>query len=125
MILIRALLEYVPAESTIVEIGRQYGCSTSAILAVARERSYRIYCIDPFTFEETGKQNDVGPAFLRTALSFKVPFSVLAMRSSEALAYVPKEIDMVHIDGDHSKEGVTIAASFIFVMMRHCSMISS
>jgi len=101
-----AMLTYLPVRATIVEIGCQYGCSTSAILTMAKERGHRVYCVDPFTFEETGKQDDVGPKFLRSMLTFEVPFAVLAMRSADALQWAPQVIDMVHIDGDHSKEGV-------------------
>jgi SAM-dependent methyltransferase len=103
----KAFIDHVPPYSHVVEIGCQFGRSTAAILTIAQEFHYHVWCVDPFTFEETGGQDDVGAKFIRSMLTFNVPFATLAMRSYDAIDYAPSSIEAVHIDGDHSLGGVT------------------
>jgi hypothetical protein len=104
----KAFIEYVPEASRIVEIGCQFGSSSAAILRISQEKGYFVYFCDPFTFVETGNEEDVGPRFIRRMLEFKTPFSVLAMKSIDALQFVPGMVDALHIDGDHSREGISL-----------------
>lgn len=108
-IVAKAILNFVPDGGTIVEIGSQFGVSAALFLTMAKEHDYRVYCIDPFTFELSGEQ-DVGPRFMRAMLTLKSPFATLAMTSAQALerGFIPRVFEVVHIDGDHSKAGVTL-----------------
>jgi hypothetical protein len=113
-VLADALLLYTPDGGNVVEIGCQYGSSTSALLVMAREHGWRVWCIDPFTFEAVGRQEDVGAKFFRAMLSLSAPFAVLAMTSKQAidLGYIPEVIHGLHVDGDHSKDGVTLDCAY-------------
>ena len=92
--------------SIIVEIGLQYGRSSSIVLQVTGDQGHRYTGIDPFESPE------VQDAFVRMAGG--IPMKATAVTSlvfhastvAESMGYVPNQIDMALIDGDHSYAAV-------------------
>jgi len=100
----RALYDTVmklPLQSTIVEVGVEYGCSTSILAQVSKENGHKLHLIDPFTRKEAA------PVFLTMMLSIGGPFNLHVMRTEDI---DPPDflIDLLHIDGDHMRESVMI-----------------
>lgn len=92
----------LPMGAAVMEIGVEYGRSTSILLQVARERQHRVVLVDPFVDPESG------PSFMRMAAVVGHPFQLLKMRSWEAyeLGLLPRTVDCCLIDGDHTADGV-------------------
>jgi cephalosporin hydroxylase len=95
----------LPGGSAIVEIGCEYGRSTSLLVQLIKERSYQApHIVDPFyTYK-----GDAAQKFIRTMIKAGYPFHLHVMTTAQAYDSLPNRIDLVHIDGDHSTEGVTV-----------------
>jgi len=95
----------LPIGSVIVETGCEYGRSTSLLAQLAKSRSYQpLHLIDPFyTYEGT-------PVLSLVGMLFKVgaPYHLHVMTTAQAYSRLPLLINLVHIDGDHTAEGVEI-----------------
>lgn len=94
------VLQLVPAGATVCEIGCEHGRSTSMILQASKD--WQIILIDPFINDE-GK---FAGGFLTNVRAYNVPFTLHMMTSERAYPNVPY-LDFVHIDGDHSEEGLS------------------
>ena len=90
--------------STIVEVGVEYGRSTSILAQVAKEQGYRLLLIDPFVTKRTG------PKVVEMLLGVGAPFTLYCMTTAEFEVKAPWSrdirIDLLHIDGDHTRENV-------------------
>ncbi len=89
----------LPAGSRIIEVGLEYGRSSSIALQVAAERHHRYIGIDPFECHD-----DVYEAW--TKMKEQVGTGTLYRMHSHAFPMYGT-IDAILIDGDHSHEGVT------------------
>jgi cephalosporin hydroxylase len=105
------LLTTVPDGSTVLEIGLQYGRSSSVALQVARNRSLTYYGIDPFT--ET-PQAEVEWLNLRDQINY--PVWLLKYRSDEVRNW-PPSVALALIDGDHTTEGVTTDCKLVMPLI--------
>lgn len=92
-----SLATCLPACSTIIEVGCEFGRSTSVLAQVARECGHRLICIDPFD------SPDIACQWIRTMWSLNVDITLHLMESKDAQCYY---YDLILVDGNHSKEGV-------------------
>ncbi len=85
--------------SQLVEVGIQHGRSTSILAQVARDAGHKLFLIDPMP-EST---------FCPMMDHLGVAYHLVALRTEDVpAALLPEVIDFVHIDGDHSADGITI-----------------
>jgi len=88
--------------SNILEIGCEYGRSTSMIAQVAKEQGHRLHLIDPFV------EPAIGARMMQTMLEIGHPFTLHVKRHNQVLVGdLPAQLDMVHIDADHTKPSIT------------------
>lgn len=95
------LLMSLPVGSRIVEVGLEYGRSSSIALQVAKELLLSYVGIDPF-MQENGDEAYL--AWKRMADESGAVYALYKIRSSAFPVSV--SVDVVLIDGDHSYEGV-------------------
>lgn len=95
------LLTSLPTRSTILEIGLQFGRSSSIALQVTKERQLKYFGVDPFTDppEALGRWTEM-------AQKIGAPYSLLHMTSEQASRHGNICPDLILIDGDHTKQGV-------------------
>jgi len=103
-------LSMIPEKSTVVEIGCEFGRSTSILAQAAKERGHRLTLIDPFV---DSNQNPVpGMTSIKSCINMlcqvAAPFTLHCMKTKEVpLQDLPSQIDFLHIDGDHRKEALS------------------
>lgn len=90
--------------STIVEIGLQFGRSSSIVLQVAKDQGHRYIGVDPFI-----EPPEAEAEWRKMADALGAPYQLCMMRSDQwrDLEYCPSAIHLALIDGDHSYNGVT------------------
>ena len=92
------LMSMVP-HSLVIEVGLQYGRSSSVALQVCKERNLRYHGIDPFI-----EGADAAGKWLELARKVGGPYQLSMMYSDAVLIGEP--ISIILIDGDHSYQGV-------------------
>lgn len=104
----------------VVEVGCEYGRSSSVLAQVGREKRLILSFIDPFD------DCTIGDEFCAMLRHFDVDWTVYKCKTQEVLTldqYVngnqaklnplnaklpfPRTVDLLHIDGDHTREGIT------------------
>ena len=101
------LYEYLaalPDESVVVEIGSYFGRSSSVILQVAPAKALDVTLIDKFVVSGDVAENRFNK--MVADLLVKPKFTLMKMLSSQAAKRFKKDIDLLHIDEDHTAEGV-------------------
>jgi cephalosporin hydroxylase len=93
------LLQSLPEDALVVEVGLQYGRSSAVALQVCRERKLRYHGIDPFIGHP-----EVEEQWLKMARSTGYRFQLSRLSANEVIIGEP--IDLVLIDGDHTYQGV-------------------
>lgn len=93
------ILASLAPTNLIVEVGLQFGRSSSVALQVAKEFNLRYHGIDPFV---EGKEPYA--AWMKMATDIGKQFRLSLMRSQDVVMH--EFIDVVLIDGDHSYETV-------------------
>lgn len=88
----------LPKGSLIVEIGVEYGRSTSILAQISKADGHTLHCIDPFV------DADSAPKFMEMMRRLNTPFTMHMMKNEQYLQIA--EIDLLHIDGDHSEVGI-------------------
>lgn len=91
--------------STIVEVGVEYGRSTSILAQVAKDQDHRLILIDPFVDPLSGVK--AMEMLCRIGCEFtlhKMPTAHLGQRYDG--------VHLVHIDGDHTREGITLDCNY-------------
>ena len=103
----------LPDGATLVEVGCDFGRSSSLMFQMAKEKRFLTIHIDPWRSED-----DHGTQSAKAAEWMKVmcercsyhPFVLLRMSTEEAERYLsrltPYGIDFAFIDGDHAQESV-------------------
>lgn len=91
--------------SRIVEVGCEFGRSTSIIAQVVKEYGHELILIDPFiaSVEQRPMMNCA-----RMLEEVHIPFSLYCMTTEQAVQKLPLRLHFVHIDGDHSRAGVKV-----------------
>jgi predicted O-methyltransferase YrrM len=98
------LAEALAPGSLILEIGLQFGRSTSIIAQVAKEKGHRYVGVDPFT-----DPPEAACAWLRMMQKIGIQFTLHCMTVDNAfrgLAVDARRVDLALIDGDHRAEWV-------------------
>lgn len=93
------VLMSLPPDSLIVEVGLEYGRSSSIALQVAKEHGLRYWGIDSFSDEVASKWLDM-------ALPFANPPRFKLWRQPSNDFMITEPIAAILIDGDHTYEGV-------------------
>lgn len=91
------ILHSLPKDSLVIEVGLEFGRSSSIALQVAKANGLRYHGIDPFI------EPDVFPFWMKMARGFQ-PFRISVMKSQEVL--IGEAIATILIDGDHSYDAV-------------------
>jgi predicted O-methyltransferase YrrM len=94
-----------------VEIGSARGKSACYVgMALKQNESGHLYAVDPHTSTEWNDVNSVDTFEIMrgnlAALGLNDTVTIVREFSDKAVANIPKPIDMIFIDGDHSYEGV-------------------
>lgn len=84
--------------STILEVGCEYGRSTSVLAQMAKALKARLYLVDPFIAKESFLP------CMRMLQKIGHPFTLFKGKT-EVLPTVPP-LHLLHIDGDHSTVGI-------------------
>lgn len=103
----RLLFEIVtalPRDCAIIEIGCEYGRSSSIILQAAPEDA-DLQFIDPFDNKESAWK------WMKMARETGRHFTLYCRKSEEV--YDPLFFNLIHIDGDHSREGLLTDLDFL------------
>ena len=96
------LLMSLPARSNIVEIGLQFGRSSSIALQVAKVHKLIYWGVDPFKNPPDSRE-----AWFRMVKKIDMPdYNVLVDMSQMASAWLPARTHLALIDGDHYADGV-------------------
>lgn len=91
------ILNALPKNSLVVEVGLEFGRSSSIALQVAKANGLRYHGVDPFI------QADVFPLWMKMARGYQ-PFRISVMRSQDVV--IGESISAILIDGDHEYEAV-------------------
>jgi hypothetical protein len=92
----------IPDESHVVEIGCEYGRSSSLIGQVGKEKRLNMTFIDCFD----GEVRESWMAMMTTQV--KCAFTLHAVKTANlSQRHLPLSIHLAHIDGDHSTKGVS------------------
>jgi predicted O-methyltransferase YrrM len=108
-----------------VEIGTGGGAATVTILSALP--NCFLYTIDPFEhregeeFEASHPQEDhdrTKAQAEKRLLNFSDRSKLLVMKSRDAISFVPKEVDLIWIDGDHSENGITTDIDLYYPLVK-------
>ena len=99
-----------------IEIGAGPGTLTVALMTKAPTVK-KLYSIEPFLVNKLSDQTDHFPQkvldgnranFFRTTMSYLIENRLIFLQSfsDDAVKYVPKEVDFVWVDGDHTESQV-------------------
>lgn len=91
--------------SRVVEVGCEFGRSTSIIAQVVKENGHDLTLIDPFISSVDQRPMTQFASMLEY---FKIPFTLHCMTTEQAVSKLPMRIQFVHIDGDHEKKGIAV-----------------
>lgn len=99
-------LQEVPEEGIVVEIGVEFGRSTSVIAEVQKERNYIFYAVDPFNVQDNGEEakNHV----LNQIKKHNWDFNLWLKSSERGSIELNKDVDFLHIDGNHDYKAVLL-----------------
>lgn len=95
----------VPDDGLIAEIGVYTGCSASLLLQAARGRDIVILLCDSFRFQWDENAKARLALTLETFPEVQL-INALGFTSEEGSLMTGSELDLVHIDGDHSEGGI-------------------
>jgi len=103
-------LEQLKPDHHIVEIGCEFGRSSTMFACAAYNLNLRVTYIDPWN-----KESERATEWFRHISSFCVPFTLYKMRSEEVRrGAFQNDIDLLYIDGDHTQEGVQKDCRYIY-----------
>jgi len=106
----------LPRLAQIVEIGCEYGRSTSLLMQIARARDFSDpHLVDPFL---TYSGHPSVP-FIRMMIKIGYPFHLHVMTTTRAYPCLPLFINLVHFDGAHHTEGLEADCELLLPRLVH------
>ncbi len=98
-----------PPGARLVEIGSYLGGSSSCLAAGVAGKGSVLHCVDTFMAENVseGAHQDTFAMFAAHTRRYAKQIQVHRGFSHEVVGEVPRPVDLLFIDGDHSWEGVT------------------
>lgn len=98
------LLHTLPNGSNVVEIGVEFGRSTTVIGQVAKEKNFNFWAIDAWV----GEYSNQAKAHIENVLigEWGLPITLWSFYSSMVAKAYSQPINLIHIDGDHTYHGV-------------------
>ena len=110
----RKLIESLPNNSTIIELGVWKGRSLCSIADLIKKKNLKVYAVDTFkgTIGEEKEHKaanklDLKNEFLENIKKFDIEVQLYAMTTNEAAIIINEEFDLIFIDADHSDKGIT------------------
>jgi len=104
----------------VVEVGCQYGRSSSLIGQAQALRGFNAVHIDPYLSLEGERwvyHPEIVTSWVKMRLSINKPFTLLCMKTEEAEWHLERlcrdGIDLAFIDGDHEREAVEIDMALV------------
>jgi len=99
-----SLCKMIPIDGEVLEIGVQYGRSTTVLGMVAKEKGYRVTGVDNWKEDVSKEAKEHIEAKIRR---YEMPVSILSMSSEKAHEVtLPIKYNLIHIDGDHQYKGI-------------------
>lgn len=101
------LLCSLPDHATVLEVGLQYGRSSSIVAQVAKAKRFNYIGVDPFY-----QPPEAAPEWIRMMQQVGVPFTLFMMTTAELWSQIERGfvflpvMDLLLIDGDHDASGV-------------------
>lgn len=96
----------VPRGGLVIEVGCEFGRSSSVIGQMAQEGGFRTVHIDPYT-----EHPEYLPIWMRMMRMVSSEFAFLCMKTEEAGWHLERlsrdGVDFAFLDGDHDYEGIT------------------
>lgn len=93
------LLASLPDGATVLEIGLQFGRSSSIVAQLQQDKRLHYIGIDPFVDPPDAKE-----AWCKLMIQIGASYSLFAVRSDEVTVLPP--LDLALIDGDHNADAV-------------------
>lgn len=100
-------------DSNIIEVGCEYGRSTSLLAQAAKNYGHKLTLVDPFTDAKSIE------GLVRVLRGIGHPFVLCVMTTQEAdlIGAFPHTIHLAHIDGDHSRPALELDCKRILPRM--------
>ena len=110
----RKLVEQVPDNGTIIELGVWKGRSLCSIADLIKKKNLTVYAVDTFLGtpgeeheHKEAKEINLLKTFKDNLKRFEITATVLQMTTDEAAKKIKKKFDLIFIDADHSFEAIT------------------
>lgn len=106
----------LPPNSTLVEIGCEFGRSTSILAQVARDQGHSLTLIDPYI--NANRENSI-KCCADMLKQVGAPYTFHHMRTDEVpLDKLPTSIDLLHVDGGHYRAELWYDLTVVAVRVR-------
>ena len=110
----RSLVEQVPNNGTIIELGVWKGRSICSVADIIIRKHLKVYAVDTFegsTNEDKehneAKTSDIKEIFQENIKNFGIDVEIFHMTTDEAATEINKKFDLIFIDANHSSESIT------------------
>lgn len=110
----RSLVEQVPNNGSIIELGVWKGRSLCSIADIIKRKNLKVYAVDTFkgspkeeNEHKVAKKTDLKKVFIDNTKSFGLDVELFHMTTNEAANEINKKFDLIFIDADHTFEGIT------------------
>lgn len=110
----RTLVEQVPNNGTIIELGVWKGRSLCSIADIIKRKNLKVYAVDTFegssnesTEHQEAKKIDLRKVFVKNIKSFGFDAEIYQMTTNEAAVEINEKFDLIFIDAEHTFEAMT------------------
>jgi len=110
----RLLVEQIPDNGTIIELGVWKGRSLCSISDIIRKKNLKVYAVDTFKGtsnepeeHEEAKDVDLRQVFSNNIKEFGINAEIFEMTTNEAAIKIKENFDLIFIDAEHTYEAVS------------------